>query len=66
MKIYLVEDEKDLSEIIRKYLVKEGFDVTPFYDGETAMEHIKDQVDLWILDIMLPGVINGYDLIKEI
>lgn len=66
MKVYLVEDEKDLSEIIRKYLVKEGFDVTPFYDGETAMEHIHDKVDLWILDIMLPGEINGYDLIKEL
>lgn len=66
MKIYYVEDEKDLSEIIRKYLVKEGFEVTTFYDGETAFKHAKDAVDLWILDIMLPGNISGYDLIKEI
>lgn len=66
MKIYLVEDEVDLSEIIRKYLVKEGFEVTPFYDGESAMERINDDVDLWILDIMLPGEINGYDIIKEL
>lgn len=66
MKIYYVEDEKDLSEIIRKYLVREGYDATVFYDGETAMEHIHDDVDLWILDIMLTGEISGYDLIKKI
>jgi two-component system response regulator CssR len=66
MKIYYVEDERDLSEIIRKYLVREGYETTVFYDGETAMEHINDQVDMWILDIMLTGEINGYDLIKTL
>lgn len=66
MKIYYVEDEKDLAEIIRKYLSREGFETTVFHDGETAMEHINDQVDLWILDIMLTGEINGYDLIKAL
>ena len=66
MKIYYVEDEKDLAEIIRKYLVREGFEATVFHDGETAMQHINDPVDLWILDIMLTGEINGYDLIKAI
>lgn len=66
MKIYYVEDERDLSEIIRKYLIREGFDVTVFYDGETAMKHIDDNVNLWILDIMLTGEINGYDLIKAL
>ncbi len=64
MRIAYVEDEKDLAEIIRKYLVKEGFDVTVFHDGESAMEHIRDPYDLWILDIMLTGEISGYDLIK--
>jgi two-component system response regulator CssR len=66
LKIYYVEDEKDLSEIIRKYLVREGYETTVFYDGETAIEHIQDEVDLWILDIMLTGEINGYDLIKAL
>ncbi len=66
MKVYYVEDEKDLAEIIRKYLSREGFDTVVFHDGETAMEHINDSVDLWILDIMLTGEINGYDLIKAI
>ena len=66
MKIYLVEDEFDLSQIIRKYLEKEGFEVTVFSDGETAIKHVKDEVDLWILDIMLTGEINGYDIIEGI
>lgn len=66
MRIYYVEDEKDLAEIIRKYLVKEGFDTTVFHNGEEAMKHIRDNVDLWILDIMLEGDISGYDLIKKL
>lgn len=66
MKIYYVEDEKDLAGIITKYLIKEGYDVTSFHDGESALKHIKDDVDLWILDIMLPGTVSGYDLIKAI
>lgn len=66
MKIYYVEDEKDLAGIITKYLIKEGYDVTSFHDGESALKHIKDDVDLWILDIMLPGEISGYDLIEKI
>lgn len=66
MKIYYVEDEKDLSEIIRKYLVREGYETTVFHDGETALEHIADPVDLWILDIMLTGEVSGYDIIKAL
>lgn len=66
MKIYFVEDEKDLAEIIRKYLVREGYETTVFHDGENAMLHIDDQVDLWILDIMLTGEVSGYDLIKAL
>lgn len=66
MKIYYVEDEKDLSEIIRKYLTRENYDVTVFYDGETAIKHAADTVDLWILDIMLTGEVDGFDLIKAI
>lgn len=66
MKINFVEDEKDLAEIIRKYLVREGYETTVFHDGESAMNHIEDTVDLWILDIMLTGEVSGYDLIKAL
>lgn len=66
MKIYLVEDEYDLAQIVKKYLEKEGFDVSVFLTGEEAVKHVKDDVDLWILDIMLPDDINGYDIIEQI
>lgn len=65
-KIALVEDEKELQELVKKYLIKEGYDVVAFSTGEDAMDHAGDDVHLWILDIMLPGVVSGYDLIKKI
>ena len=64
--VYFVEDEEDLSNLVIKYLVKEGYTVTHFANGEDALKHLEDSVDLWILDIMLPGSVNGYDLIKQI
>ena len=64
--IALVEDEKDLNNLIKAYLEKEGYQVTSFYNGEDALEKISNNYNLWILDIMLPGNINGYDIIKEI
>ena len=64
--IALVEDEKDLNNLIKAYLEKEGYKVTSFYNGEDALDRISDNYNLWILDIMLPGNINGYDIIKEI
>lgn len=65
-KIGLVEDEKNLSSLVEKYLKAENYEVVPFYNGEDAHNNITEDIDLWILDIMLPGVISGYDLIKEI
>lgn len=65
-KIYVVEDQVELATLVEKYLKKEGYEVAVFKDGETALEHTSDDVHLWILDIMLPGSINGYDLIKDI
>ena len=65
-KIYLVEDEYDLSNLVIKYLLKEGYEVKNFSTGEDAMVCANEDADLWILDIMLTGVVSGYDLIKEI
>lgn len=65
-KIALVEDEKNLVSLVIKYLENEKYEVVYFKDGESASKAIFDDIDLWILDIMLPGVISGYDLIKEI
>ena len=65
-KIALVEDEINLSNLVIKYLKNEGYEVVSFNDGETALNSISDDIHLWILDIMLPGDVSGYDLIKSI
>lgn len=64
--ICIVEDEKDLASLVCKYLVKEGYNVKHYITGEDAIQNMNQDCDLWILDIMLPGQISGYDLIKEI
>lgn len=64
--VALVEDEKNLSSLVEKYLKNEGYNVLCFYNGEDAKANISDDISLWILDIMLPGIVTGYDLIKEI
>lgn len=64
--IALVEDEKDLNNLIRTYLEKEDYNVVSYYDGESTINNINKDVDLWILDIMLGDTISGYDIIKKI
>ena len=64
--IALVEDEKDLNNLVRTYLEKEGYNVVSYYDGESTINNINKDVDLWILDIMLGDTISGYDIIKKI
>ena len=63
--IYLVEDEENLSDILKSYLQKEGFQVTTFLNGESARSNIDNKPDLWVLDIMLPDI-DGFQLLKEI
>lgn len=64
--ICLVEDEMDLSNLIKTYLEKESYQVIQFAKGNDAIKYIGNHVDLWILDIMLGDDINGYDIIKAI
>ena len=64
--ICYVEDEKDLSSLIKTYLEKAGYEVVCFSKGKDAIDYIGGKVDLWILDIMLEDDVNGYGIIKEI
>jgi len=63
--ISIVEDEKDLNELVKRYLEKEGYIVNSYLTFDEAYDHIDDHIDLWILDIML-GDKSGFDLIEEI
>ena len=64
-KIFLVEDEKNLRDLLVSYLINAEYNVTAFENGLDAKNAISENPDLWVLDIMLPGM-NGYALIKEI
>ncbi|MGN1358462.1 MAG: response regulator transcription factor [Bacilli bacterium] len=64
--IVLVEDEINLNNLIKVYLEKAGYDVIQYFNGTDALNNIDIKAHLWILDIMLPDEINGYDIIKKI
>lgn len=63
--INIVEDEKDLNELVKSYLEKEGYVVNSFLTFDQAYSHIDEYCDLWILDIMLDDK-SGFDLIEII
>ncbi len=65
-KIYILDDEKDLLMLAKRYLEKEGYIVKAFTDPQKALEAVEEDVSLWLLDIMLGGDISGYDVIKVI
>lgn len=65
-KILVVDDEKEIADLVAFYLESENFDVIACYTAEEALEHIEQtQFDLAILDIMLPGT-NGFEICKKI
>ena len=64
--ISIVEDEKDINNLVAQYLRKEGYEVHSYYTYEEASAHVADDdVHFWILDIMLDDK-SGFDLIEEI
>ena len=65
-RILVVDDEKDIVDLISYNLEKEGFAVLKAYTGEDALQTIKTRdVDLMILDLMLPGI-QGMEICKLI
>jgi DNA-binding response OmpR family regulator len=65
-KILVVDDDKNISELLRLYLEKEGFSVVAAYDGLEAVKKFEDSTpDLILLDIMLPGL-DGWQVCREI
>ncbi|MBL7068738.1 MAG: response regulator [Candidatus Omnitrophica bacterium] len=63
-RILIVEDEKDMADVIRQLLEREGYHIDIAYDGEEGLEKIKATMpDLVLLDVMLPKL-DGRDLLK--
>ncbi|CAM2841151.1 MULTISPECIES: response regulator YycF [Dellaglioa] len=65
-KILVVDDEKPISDIVKFNLTKEGYDVYTAYDGEEALEKVKEvEPDLILLDLMLPKV-DGLEVARQV
>jgi len=63
--ILVVDDEKDVVEVVSHFLEEEGYNVQTAYDGEEALDKAGNDIDLIVLDIMLPGV-DGYEVCRKL
>lgn len=60
--ILVVDDEKEIADLVEVYMQNEGYNIIKAYDGKNALEKINSNViDLAILDIMLPEI-DGFKL----
>ncbi len=65
-RILLADDDRELSELLTRFLIREGFTVEPVYDGETVLRRaLSEPYDALILDIMLP-VRSGLDVLRDL
>ncbi|MGD8568446.1 MAG: response regulator transcription factor [Gammaproteobacteria bacterium] len=65
-KLLLVDDDKELCEMLKDYLAQEGFTADTVYDGDSAVEQaLNSTYCLIVLDIMLPGR-SGFEVLKSV
>ncbi|MGX7060121.1 response regulator transcription factor [Vagococcus humatus] len=67
MKILVVDDDKEIVELLSIYIQNEGYEVIKAYDGKEAITKLvtNPDVDLMILDIMMPKM-DGMQVVKEL
>lgn len=66
MKILVVDDDRNICELVCLYLAKEGFETECAYDGISAVQKFNEiKPDFVVLDLMLPGI-DGYGVCREI
>ncbi len=64
--IMIIDDQPEILELISFTLQKEGYDVVPVEDAEKALQELKEkEVDMFIVDIMLPGM-DGFEFVRSI
>jgi two-component system alkaline phosphatase synthesis response regulator PhoP len=64
-RILLVDDEPDILEFLKYNLEQDGFEVSISTNGKNALKKISNNVDLIVLDIMMPEM-DGFELYKQI
>lgn len=64
--ILIVDDEKEIADLIELYLMNDGYTVLKFYNGQDALNCVQTQhIDLAVLDVMLPDI-DGFRICKKI
>jgi DNA-binding NtrC family response regulator len=62
----IIDDEKSFTEELSEFLKKSGYECLEANSGKEGLEILKNQqIDLLVLDILLPGM-NGLDILKEV
>ena len=66
MKALIVDDNKDISELLSIFLKSKGYDTVTINESRTALGHIKEEkYDVTILDISMPDI-SGIDIIRRL
>lgn len=66
MNILVVDDEKEIADLVELFLKNEGFTVYKFYDSKSAVDCIfSKQIDLALLDVMIDGT-DGFSILRKI
>lgn len=64
--VLIVDDEKEIADLLALYLKNEGFDIRKYYDPQEALDCVRNgTVSLAILDVMMPGM-DGFTLLSKI
>lgn len=64
-RLLLVDDDVSLTEMIREFLELEGFSVDALHDGPACLQYEIRQIDLVVLDVMLPGL-SGFEVLRRL
>src|SRR4051812_32923687 len=65
-KVFLVEDDKFMSDLLVKEFSSKGYDITHVANGEEVFTILGQYVpDIFVLDVLLPGI-SGFDVLKKI
>jgi two-component system, OmpR family, alkaline phosphatase synthesis response regulator PhoP len=65
-RIAIIEDDRDVADLVEHYLRKEGYVAEQFHDGEKALKKLRTSLpDLAVLDLMLPGM-DGLEICRAL